>query len=451
MKIPTTLLFLICFIQIIAQEFGEYLIADVNIVSVEDGHIIPHQNVFIKNGIIERIETANAKVHTDINIFPAMDKYLMPGLAEMHAHIPTPEGGDDTRVKETLFLYLANGITTIRGMLGDPYHLDLKKEVLKGGLPSPTIYTSSPSLNGNTVPNKETARRLVTQYAEDGYDFLKIHPGIQREVFDELVVTARQVGITFSGHVPMDVGIEHAIASRYATIDHLDGFIEGLVAVEQRPKGGFFGVLIADQCDANLIDNLVKSTLASGISVVPTQTLMTRWLSPTPPEEMVQEPEMAYIPASMRFNWRQNKQQMLDRLDYRKETYDRFIDLRHKFLRAFQKAGVPILLGSDAPQVFNVPGFSIHHEMQSMSDAGLTHLEIIQSGTINIARFFGREQLEGTIAPGKVANLLILDENPLEDIAAMQKIQTVIYRGNMLGKSKIDTELSAIAKRHQSN
>ena len=427
------------------------VIWDVNIVSVDDGQITPHQKVYIRDGIIKRISPMDDKVDDGMAIIPGSNKYLVPGISEMHAHIPTPQEGDDTRVRETLFLYLANGITTIRGMLGDPYHLDLKKQVKENHFPSPTIYTSSPSLNGNTIPNKETARSLVSQYAKDGYDFLKVHPGIKREVFDEMVATANELGITFSGHVPMDVGIEHAIASKYASIDHLDGYIEGLAPVEMRDQGGFFGVLLAENCNEEAIQVLVQKTKDAEVAVVPTQTLMTRWLSPRAPELMVQEPEMVYIPASMRFNWRQNKQQMLNSLQYSDVAYNRFIHLRHQLIRAFQKNGVPILLGSDAPQVFNVPGFSIHHEMQSMADAGLSNLEILQSGTINVAEFFGLEEKSGRIKPGMQADLIIIDENPLEDIAAMQKIHSVIYRGHLLSKNDIVEGLLIIEDRHKTN
>jgi imidazolonepropionase-like amidohydrolase len=356
--------------------------------------------------------------------------------------------GEDEAVRETLFLYLANGITTIRGMLGDPYHLTLKKQVHVAEFPSPRIYTSSPSLNGNTITTPEEARQKVIQYKKDGYDFLKIHPGIRKDVFDEMARTARQVGIEFSGHVPADVGIDHAIASGYASIDHLDGYVEGLAPLENRDQGGFFGILLADQADEERIRILASATKAKGIAVVPTQTLMTRWLSPKAPELMVQEPEMAYIPGSLRFNWRQSKQQMLERLDYSQELYNQFISIRQKLLRSLRQEGVLILLGSDAPQVFNVPGFSIHHEMQSMVDAGLTNYEVLESGTVNVAEFFQSAD-EGTIEAGKIADLVLLNDNPLTDISNAAKIEAVVYRGHLLSQQEIQKRLEEIAAKHE--
>jgi hypothetical protein len=247
----------------------------------------------------------------------------------------------------------------------------------------------------------------------------------------------------------LDVGIEHAIAAKYATIDHLDGYIEGLAPEEKRAEGGFFGVLLAPNSDAKRINLLVEQTKQAGVAVVPTQSLMTRWLSPKSPELMIQEPEMAYIPASLRFSWRQNKQQMLDRLNYSPEVYQQFIDLRQQLLHAFVEADVPILLGSDAPQVFNVPGFSIHHEMRTMVDAGLSTNQVLASGTINVARFWGAND-RGEVAPGQIADLVLLSANPLENIDNARKIEAVIYRGQVLKKEQISARLDSIATKYQS-
>ena len=156
---------------------------------------------------------------------------MLPGLAEMHAHIPD-KSWDDPLVQETLFLYLSNGITTIRGMLGNEVHLPLREKASNQEILSPRIFTSSPSLNGNTVTTPEEAQEKVKNYAEAGYDFLKLHPGIRKHVFDSLVAAANKYGIPFAGHVSNLVGIRHALKNGYQTIDHVDGFIEGLVPKE---------------------------------------------------------------------------------------------------------------------------------------------------------------------------------------------------------------------------
>ncbi len=425
-------------------------ITNVNIPSLDQEQILSGQTVQVSNGRITSISpTAATTLPSNLVQIDGSDQFLISGLAEMHAHIPTPQDGDDENVRETLFLYLANGITTIRGMLGHPYHLALRSYVAANSFPSPRIFTSSPSMNGNTIPTTAEAERKVRQYAADGYDFLKVHPGIQRNVFDVMVKTANEVGIAFSGHVPMDVGIRHAIKSRYASIDHLDGYITGLAPEEKKDSGGFFGVMLYDDLDLGQIPDLVRATKESGIAIVPTQTLMTRWLAPQPAEEMINEPEMKYISPSLRFSWRQGKERMLKNLSYRESGYEHFVKTREQIIKSMFDAGVPILLGSDAPQVMNVPGFSIHHEMQDMVSLGLTPAQVLKSGSEEVARFFGSEDEFGRIAVGQVADLVLVAENPLENIAHAHLIEGVMYRGFWLSKETIEEKLSEIAQKHQ--
>ena len=137
-------------------------------------------------------------------------KFLMPGLAEMHAHIP---GGAATNqaVERTLFLYAANGVTTIRGMLGDPRHLEYRDRAAKGEIVSPLIYTSGPSFNAKTAATMPMAVEAVIAQKKAGYDLLKIHPGVPRDVFDALAAKADELKIPFAGHVPAAVGLHRAL------------------------------------------------------------------------------------------------------------------------------------------------------------------------------------------------------------------------------------------------
>ena len=432
--------------------YGDFAITNVFVLDMNSGQMLPDQTVMVRKGhIIELTDSRTAKIPVGFTLIEGRNKYLIPGLAEMHAHIPVGSVTDDL-VKETLFLYLSGGVTTIRGMLGHPLHLELKETIVADNIISPRVYTSSPSLNGNTVRTKEEAREKVTQYHREGYDFLKIHPGILREVFDELVVTAGDVGIPFAGHVPVDVGIDHAIASGYASIDHLDGYIDGLAPGDKKDlmeSGGFFGILYATIADESKIPGLVTRTKEAGIAVVPTQTLMTRWLSPTPAAEMVNEPEMRYMSPSTRYSWRQGKERLLNDLNYEQKTYDRFIYLRNKLIKEMFDNGVLVLLGSDAPQVFNVPGFSIHHEILTYRDAGLTPFQILQTGTVNVAKYFGKEKSFGKIAKGMAADLVLLHDNPLTDIGNVNRIAGVMYRGHWLPRETIDKILNQIAEKHK--
>jgi len=427
---------------------------NVNVIPMTNrGEVLTNQIVTIEKGKITNIvDAANIRLNnSEAQIIDGTGKYLVPGLAEMHAHIPTPQNGNDSLVRETLFLYLSQGVTTIRGMLGDPYHLKLKEQVANNEILSPRIYTSSPSMNGNSVQTPTQAREKVTQYAADGYDFLKIHPGIKLDVFEELVKTANEVGIDFAGHVPVDVGINRAIDFGYASVDHVDGYVRGLLpeGSELTPAdAGFFGFDLTEAIDESLLPALAEKTAKADVWVVPTQTLMTRWLSPKSGAEMGAEPEMQYMAPSTRYAWRQGKQRLQDAPGYSQERYNDFIALRKKILQALRAAGVNILLGSDAPQVYNVPGFSILHEMEAMADAGFTPYEILESGTVHPAIYFDAKGEYGTIEPGASADFILLDANPLENISNMRHQSGVMVRGEWLPTTEIKNRLAVIAEQY---
>lgn len=437
-----------CFSQ--TGEVRDFVIANVHVIPMHVAGTWPDRDVYVRDGrILTVTEHGKNSPPGEFTEIDGTGKYLLPGLAEMHAHIPVPQEGDDSYVRETLFLYLTNGITTIRGMLGDPYHLDLRQQVADGEIPGPRIYTSSPSLNGRTVQSPTQAREKVQQYARDGYDFLKIHPGIQLEVMEELVQTAQEVGISFAGHVPADVGIERAIAYGYASIDHADGYVEGMTPEgTDRAAGGFFGSEFVDIADRHKLGPLCRETAENDIWIVPTQSLFTRWISPERPEAMIQQPEMQYMPPHIRFSWISSKAGILNSEDYSQENYADFIALRHDILRCLHEAGVQFLLGSDAPQVFNVPGFSIQHEMQAMADAGIPVRTILESGTVNPARFFSATDVFGHIDEDLSADLILLEANPLDDIRHMESIAGVMVRGKWLSREEIDVRLSEIAVKY---
>ena len=312
------------------------------------------------------------------------------------------------------------------------------------------IFTSSPSMNGGTIPTAEEAKQKVTAYKNDGYDFLKIHPGVPLEAFDQMVETANAVGIEFAGHVPVDVGIRHALESKYASIDHVDGFLEGLVPESANVKpneNGFFGYNFTDLADTSKIDELVALLKENEVWIVPTQTLFTKWFAPTDVDEMLALPEMKYMPKETLDNWRQRKVQSTgEGSGFDEGKWQKFDAIRKQLIKKLSDDGHGMLLGSDAPQLFNVPGFSIHKEMQDMKDAGMTNLEIIRSGTINPAVYFDMEDTSGLVKEGYDADLILVDGNPIEDLNALQNLTGVMRQGKWFSKEVIDQRLEQIEK-----
>ncbi len=424
---------------------------DVNVIPMDRERVLEGQTVIVRDGRIAEIgPTAQVRVPGGAVRIEGRGRYLMPGLAEMHAHIPPPQAAEqfgERYVDNVLFLYLANGITTIRGMLGHPQHLVLRERAARGELLSPRIYTSGPSFNGNSAPTPEVAERMVREQREAGYDFLKIHPGLTRPVYDRMAATANQVGIRFAGHVPQEVGLQRALEARQATIDHLDGYVEAL-AEGKVPTGtptGFFGLNWAPYADESRIPALVRQTREAGVWNVPTQSLIEHLASPEDPEAMARWPEMRYMPPRMVAQWVTAKRSLQGGAAFSPEAERRLVELRHRLIRELHHAGAGLLLGSDAPQIFNVPGFSIQHELRMLVDAGLTPYQALETGTRNPALFFGAQDQFGTVEVGRSADLILLEANPLADVGNLARRAGVMVRGRWLPESEIRQRLETMA------
>ena len=426
----------------------------VTVIPMDRERTIENQTVVVRGGRIAVLgPTATTDVPAGATRVDGRGKFLIPGLGEMHAHIPTPQvetqfGGDGRYTASVLLLFVANGVTMIRGMLGHPSHLALREHVRAGALIGPTIYTSGPSFNGNSAPDPQTARRMVLEQRDAGYDFLKIHPGLSRETFDTLARVADSVGIRFAGHVPVAVGLERALEARYASIDHVDGFVEYLTG--WRPgaatPAGFFGFNVSDQADESKLPAIARRARAAGVWVVPTQALMDGFVSAEDAAAMGRRPEMRYLPQSLVNQWVQAKRDAQAQPTYDAERARRFIALRGRIIKALHNAGVGIVLGSDAPQVMNVPGFSAHRELAVLVAAGLTPFQALETGTRNVAVYFGTLDRAGTVTTGKVADLVLLDANPLTDIANTTRIAGVMTRGKWMPRATLDSLLNGIAQ-----
>ena len=442
-----TLLFveLACFAQ---TNNIEIVFRSVNVIPMDKERVMQNQDVVIKNGKITAVgESGKVKYNKSATVINASGKYLMPGLAEMHAHVPPVD--DIEPMKEVLTLFLCNGVTTIRGMLGHPRHIELRSKVQNGEILGPHFYTSGPSFNGNSVKTPEVGAEMVRQQKQMGYDFLKLHPGLTKENFVAIAKTAKEVNIPFAGHVSFDVGVWRAIDAGYASIDHLDGFVESLVPgmdTVKEQQAGLFGMFIAARADEKRIPPLMKALKEKNIWVVPTQCLAERWFTPDKDADAFgKDPEMIYMNTETLKNWINNKKNLMANPNYNAEAMRKFIQLRKKLIYECQRNGVGLLLGSDAPQVFDVPGFSIHHELKYMVDAGLTPFQALQSGTVNVAKFFGKNDW-GMIKPGYVSDLVLLDANPLQDIQNTTKIAGVMIGTNWLNKELIAAELKKLEK-----
>ena len=415
-----------------------------SVIPMDRERVLPSHTIVVLDGRITALgPDATVEVPGDAQRIDARGKYVIPALAEMHAHIP---GGQatDADIERVLYLYAANGIGTIRGMLGHPRHLPLRDRANRGELVSPWIHTSGPSLNGETVPTADAARDAVEAQKAAGYDFLKIHPGILRGPFDALAAAATEARMPLAGHVPADVGLERALQVPYASIDHLDGYVEAL-AGPGAPASQLFGVNLAGRVDESRIPDLVKATREAGVSNVPTQALLEHWVGPDEPEAMAKWPEMRYVAQADLTNWMEAKRKFSSTAPAAERA--RFLEIRRSLIEALHEGGARLLLGSDAPQTWNVPGFSIHRELQYLVSAGLTPYQALETGTRHIAAYFGTTKERGTIEAGKRADFVVLEGNPLDDIASTERISAVVLGGRLLTREAMDRRLAELRRR----
>jgi hypothetical protein len=415
---------------------------DVTVVPMDSERLIEHQTVIVRQGRIATIgPVASTPVPGDATPIDARGKFLMPGLAEMHGHVPAQPGAF---ADATMLLFVANGITTVRGMQGSAYHLALRDAIARGEVLGPTFYAAGPQIDGRRASTPAAAVAAVTEQKQAGFDLVKIQEGVGREAYDSVVATARRLGMPFGGHVPDDVGLWHALESRQGTIDHLDNFMEAVNAADfpaaHLPAVGVGGSRA--EIDRR-IAGAAAATRAAGIAVVPTQALWQMLWVPDDSATLSRRPELRYMPPATLAQWyRTIRPGGRLQTDAERRVW---IATRTKILRAVSDAGVPILLGTDAPQLFSVPGFSIHREMQAMADAGMTPYQILQSGTRNIAVHFGKPADFGTVEVGRRADLILVDANPLASVSNVQRRAGVMVRGLWLPEAELQSRLERLA------
>lgn len=413
------------------QSTGTIAFTNVNVIPMDADRVLRSQTVIVQGDRIKDMgPTSRISVPSGATRIDGSGKYLMPGLAEMHGHMP---GGD---LEETvMFLYVANGVTTVRGMLGQDFHLELRRKAQAGEIIAPTLYMAGPSFNGNSVNSPEQAAEMVRRQKEQGWDLLKIHPGLTVLEYDAMASTAAEVGIRFGGHVPADVGLRHAIEMGQETFDHLDGFIEYLDAFD-RP------------IDQAKLDELVALVRGTGAWVVPTMVL---WdigiIGRGDARAMENYSEMRYWPADGVQAWSRRQAERARAASQDPERANLWANNRMRVLKALADGGAGVLMGTDSPQIFSVPGFSLHREMEAMAEAGMTPYQILVSGTRAVGEYFRRQDSFGTVAIGRRADLILLNSNPLRDIGNVQDRAGVMVRGRWLSEDMIQSRLAEIEQR----
>jgi imidazolonepropionase-like amidohydrolase len=427
------------------------VIRNAHVATMDSEEILRNRTIVITGGRIEWIGEPDAAVIPDGSRIVEGEYYVMPGLAEMHGHIPG-EGQGRQYAEDVLTMFLAQGVTFVRGMAGNPLHLELREDVERGRILSPRIIAAGPSFSGGSAPDVETAHARVREQVSAGYDLLKIATGMTREVFDAVAAESNAHNLEFSGHIPYHVGLERALEARYGTIDHLDRYMEymaGEAAAREDPPTIWFGYDLTPHVEQAAIRDAARATIQAGVGNVPTNTLLENVFNPDlATATMRQWPGMEYLPRATVDSWTERIEEIRAGEAYDPDQARRFLQIRKDLTRALYAEGPDLLLlGADAPQMFNPPGFSIHRELAIKVDAGLTPYQALRTGTVNVARYLGEDNESGRVLPGYRADLLLLSVNPLETLPFGHAIEGVVRDGAYLSRTELDELLAGVRQR----
>ncbi len=441
------------------------VLTHVTVIDVTGGPPQPDMTVLITGDRISKIEavsifTALANSRT----IDATGKFLIPGLWDMHVH---PHSQQD------LSLFLANGITGIRIMWGDRDNFAWRKDRDAGKLLAPHMEIASPLIDGPkpfwpgsvSVSSEAEARAAVDKSKSAGADFVKVYSFLPREEFLAIADEAKKKNIPFAGHVPMSVSAIEASNAGMKSIEHLTGVMQACSTLtadlnkaseadleEHLSTGAHFfeGPRVHARreqmfatCNPEKAGELFDVFKRNSTWQTPTLTLWRMFSSINDPA-FTQNPALKYVPIRERQRWDPqslSKQSLAENTALSDSEFQKDLQL----VSAMQRADVGILAGTDTGNPYCIPGFALHDELRLLVQAGLTPLEALQAATTNPARFIGNENDFGAIKPGKLANLILLDANPLDNIANTTKIRAVILDGQFLDRAALDAMFAHVA------
>ncbi len=431
-------------------------ITDVNLIDVTGGAVIENSTVVLSGGRIVNVgKSANVHMPDGAKVVDGSGKFLIPGLWDMHVHMVFGDWFPQSR-EIALPLFVANGVTGVRDMGGELEVLQQwRREIAQGKLLGPRIVTSGPMLDepkprfpsSVAVANPEDGRKAVDDLKRRGADFIKLQSLMSRESYFAIADEAKRQGIVFAGHVPDAIRAVEASNAGQKSIEHLTGVFEGCSNVEDEllrgPKGiKRFLETFDDAKAAALIAALARNRTWQAPTLV-----WERGGNLLDQRDLQHDPRARYVPASWKNGaWRRFTEDILkDQANDDLETRQRFVAKEIEVVRDMHRAGIPFLAGTDtAAGVYVFPGFSLDEEMQLLVQAGFTPLEALQCATRNPAEYLGKLNEMGTLEKGKVADLVLLDANPLDDIANMQRIAGVVVAGRYLSRAELDRLLRSV-------
>ncbi len=421
----------------------------VTVIDVASGTTQPDMTVAVDGNRIVRVIRSTATEPKAARVVDAKGQFLIPGLWDMHTHVffdKTAADGTDL----ILPLFLANGVTGVRDMGSDlNLVLNARDAIAAHRMFGPRMVVSGPMLDGPKTPYKaaiavatpEEGRRAVDMLKSRGVDFIKVQSYVPREAYFAIADEAKKDGIAFEGHVPDAVRASEAIASGQRTFEHLIGIFEASSPDEDTYLTGKKspGMFLATYDPAR--ERRIISLIANA-HVWQCPTLYWergQWLVDVIDYKM--DPDIAYAAHSWVTQlWPASQKAIEQSLDTDPlPVREKFVTHELTIVHRLQEAQAPFIAGTDTPAGVDViPGISLHLELQRLVAAGFTPLQALQTATLNPAQFYGRLNDFGSVQPGRIADLLLLRANPLNNIANTRSIAGVVYDGRYLSSHDID-------------
>ena len=449
------------------KESVDILITHAEVIDVESGEILSDQMIGIKDGSIAFISDDYSKNYDARETIEADGKYVIPGLWDMHIHF---RGGEELieENKNLIPLFLANGITGVREAGGDMTNkiFEWQDAIKAGNMVGPKIFTSGPKLDGpggtwaGSIPvtTQEDAVKAVDSLINLGSDFVKLYDSrISRDAYIWILEEAKRRGVKTSGHMPFSVMLNEAVEAGLGSVEHLYYVLKGTSTEEQEVtndviagKASFWGSmnrLMATTSDAQeqIAFNLLRD---NGTYVKPT-LYIGNVLTYLKEVDHSDDEYLNYVGDGIIDTYQGRIRGALNAND---DYTQMRINLNNTFVNLVPKlhqAGVQLLAGSDcgASNSYVYPGESLHGELKALVDAGLPEIVAIKAATINGAKFLEVDDFYGSLKLGKSGDLLILNDNPLEDITATQNISQMVLQGKVYTKSEMDAMLESVRKR----
>ncbi len=423
-----------------------YAIKNVNIIPMTAGGVVlPNATVIIKN---DKIEAINGAIPKEAKIIDGTGKWLMPGLIDMHVHVPIdsrfgpklPTQGATFffNLQDYMILHISNGVTTIFDLNSKPEHFGQRNEIAKGNVVGSRMALAAllegGKGQGRRVNTPEDGRQAVRSAKAEGYEFIKTYSELNVETFQAIVDEANKQGLKTIGHIPdaFKGKLKEAFVPHFGMVAHAEELTKHAKDYSEQ--------------EAQQFAQLMKD---NGTWLCPTLTTMV-WIASEVRslDELKASPTLQYVHPLLQSKWltanKYNKMSNPENIAY----FEKFVKFNALLVKACKAAGVPIVLGTDASTSGVVEGFSVHDEIELLFATGMTPEEVLTSATRLSATWLGIESLVGTVESGKKADLILLDANPLNDVKNTRKIAGVFINGNWLDKAKINAQLSDLSKRN---